>query len=163
MSDNFELEMLESILQGIIEAHPDELIAETARSRARAFSVFLKQVMLGQVHNVDVSVPVTTGYGYINKISSNTSEGRTIYFARVSLITGRSKSDGDSQGKFRFQYLDLVIDNKLRRFAENFVNSDSLAKQLFKFSLANCHFEPELYNNKPILNSTGYLKSIEFA
>ena len=159
----FEKEMLEVIFEGLFQGHPSKMISQSSAIQAKGLTQFLLDTVDGRVDGDDITKPTTTGYGYINGFSRHTKEDVDLYFVKLSLITGKVTSDGDSQTKFRFQYLDLLVDKRLHAFAKNLVESggEFLKKQLCKVTIANLHTIPEIYEGKPTLSTKGLLKGIE--
>lgn len=154
----FDLEVVESLLRSLFEGHPDENVSNSSDIRAGALAKFLKNAIDGRVNNVDITTPTTNGYGYINEFSKHNDT----YFVKISLITGKT-TDGD-KSKFRFQYLSLIVDRSLAKFAQNMIDSDNkaLKQQICKMQIAGLHHEIETYNEKPLIKSLGVLTEIGF-
>jgi hypothetical protein len=135
-------------------------------------------------------VPVSTlsCKGFINCITEVTRNGDdgsnadTLYFARLSLVTGREKH-GD-QYRDRMQFIDILVGPRLRKLAVNVIANarldDSTAFRAdaetpgFPFKETLCHFtindlffsifetdKPDS-SSKPYLNTKGILSEISF-
>ncbi len=164
----FDREILQTLFTGLFEGHPAPAIAASASVQAAALTQFLIDTVDGRANSVDVTKPVTTGYAYINEFKKHVKKedhgsGLDLYFVKLSLITGKITSEGATKNKFRFQYLDLIVDKKLHNFAKNIcdTNSNFLKKQMCKVTISNSHFTSEVYKGKPMLNTAGVLTGIE--
>lgn len=106
--------------------------------------------------------------GYINRVSSQTSEGKTSYFARIAYTTGRK----DEQGQYPKQYIDAVFGHNLKGTGETLLASvketgdkheHALSRKLLNLKVSNPFFHVYDGRNEgkgSFLNSDGVLLEI---
>lgn len=155
----FNQEMLESLFTGLLKSHPDQDVAQGNKMYAQAMVSFLMNLINDSMAKEDVTTPKTIGFGYLHGIKEHDER----YFIKTSLITGKVKSDGEPNAKFRFQNIDVLVSKRLYRFAQNLhaMGDNPFEGQMCKFYFENLHFEPKVYNEKPIVNTWGYITGLE--
>jgi hypothetical protein len=155
----FNREMLESLFTGLLKSHPDQDVAKGNKMYAEAMVTFLLNLINDSIAKEDVTAPKTIGYGYLHSIKEHNEK----YFIKTSLITGKTRTDGEPNAKFRFQHVDVLVSKRLYKFAQNLhtLGSNPFEGQMCKFYFENLHFEPKILNNKPINNTWGYITGLE--
>lgn len=106
---------------------------------------------------------IQTFTGFINELKPLKKDDKTLYFARLGLVSGREE---DGQGGYRnfIQNAELLLSASLEKWAALMLDNGGLPagydKLIHHFEVSALQFRPVVVEGKPYLNSRGFLESI---